>query len=56
MQLLVELSTKRRSRKKEKGKKGMKEVRGKEGNTKSFAVQSEGPLRNNWIKVTKTTI
>ena len=34
MQLLVELSTKRRSRKKEKGKKGMKEEKGEGGKHK----------------------
>ena len=45
MQLLVEVSTNRRNRKKENDKKGMKE--GKEGNTKFFAVQIRDQLRKN---------
>lgn len=51
MQLLVEVSTNRRSRKKENDKKGMKE--GKKGNTKFFAVQIRRPIKKelNYLKL-----
>ena len=45
MQLLVELSTKRRSRKKEKGKKGMKEVKGEGGKHKILCSPIRRPIK-----------